>query len=141
MRRAVVDPGVFVSALLTPHGTASKLVDALLLGQWQLVASPLLFEELTDVLLRKRFHRYFDAAQVYEFVAQLITVAVLVEDPIARPKVTGDPDDDYLVALAAAAQAAALVSGDHHLTDLGRVGDVRIVTPREFLNELASSET
>jgi hypothetical protein len=61
------------------------------------VASPLLFEELTDVLLRERFHRYFDATQVYEFIAQLITVAVLVEDPIQRPTLTQDPDDDYLV--------------------------------------------
>ncbi|MGH8887428.1 MAG: putative toxin-antitoxin system toxin component, PIN family [Egibacteraceae bacterium] len=93
MPRAVVDPGVFVSALLAPHGTAGKLLDALFRGQWQLVASPLLFEELTDVLLRERFHRYFDATQVYEFIAQLITVAVLVEDPIERPKVTQDPQE------------------------------------------------
>jgi uncharacterized protein len=138
--RAVVDPGVFVSALLTPHGTASKLLDALFRGQWQLVASPLLFEELTEVLLRERFHRYFDATQVYEFVAQLITVAVLVEDPIERPKVTQDADDDYLVALAAAAHSDVLVSGDHHLTDLKRFGDIRIVTPREFLDELESND-
>ncbi|MGH8886427.1 MAG: putative toxin-antitoxin system toxin component, PIN family [Egibacteraceae bacterium] len=103
------------------------------------MASPLLLEELTDVLLRERFHRYFDATQVYEFIAQLITVAVLVEDPIARPKVTQDPDDDYLVALAAAAQSDALVSGDHHLTDLKRADDVRVVTPREFLDELEAT--
>lgn len=140
MPRAVVDPGVFVSALLTPHGTAGQLLDALFRGQWQLVASPLLFEEFTEVLLRQRFHRYFDATQVYEFVAQLITVAVLVDDPIERPKATQDPDDDYLVALAVAAQSAALVYGDHHLTDLKRVGDIRIVTPREFLDELGSND-
>lgn len=93
-------------------------------------------EELTDVLLRKRFHRFFDANQVYEFVAALIAVAVLFEDPEERPAVTADPDDDYLVALAAAADADLLVSGDHHLTDLKCVSEVRIVTPREFLEEL-----
>ncbi|MGH8909748.1 MAG: PIN domain-containing protein [Egibacteraceae bacterium] len=63
MLRAVVDPGVFVSALLTPDGVAARLVRALVAGRWELVASPLLFEELTDVLLRKRFHRFFDANQ------------------------------------------------------------------------------
>jgi predicted nucleic acid-binding protein len=54
--------------------------------------------------------------------------------------VTQDPDDDYLVALAAAAESDVLVSGDHHLTDLKRVGDMRIVTPREFLDELGSND-
>ncbi|MGH8930009.1 MAG: hypothetical protein ACRDZO_05075 [Egibacteraceae bacterium] len=30
---------------------------------------------MTDVLLRKRFARFFDANQVYEFLAALIAVA------------------------------------------------------------------
>ncbi|MGH8909747.1 MAG: hypothetical protein ACRD0K_25460 [Egibacteraceae bacterium] len=63
-------------------------------------------------------------------------MAVLGEDPEEHPAVTADPDDDYLVALAAAAHAALLVSGDHHLTDLKCFGDVRIVTPRGFFEEL-----
>jgi predicted nucleic acid-binding protein len=52
-----------------------------------------------------------------------------------RP-VTRDPDDDYLVGLARSTAADALVSGDRDLTDL-TLGDVRLLTPRAFLDQLA----
>jgi predicted nucleic acid-binding protein len=51
--------------------------------------------------------------------------------------VTRDPNDDYLVALAVAAQADALISGDRDLTDLQT--PVPILTPRMFLVRLGES--
>jgi predicted nucleic acid-binding protein len=49
--------------------------------------------------------------------------------------VTADPDDDYLVALAVAAGADALVSGDVHLTELVDA-PVIVLTPRQVLERL-----
>jgi len=59
----------------------------------------------------------------------------LGSDPEAQPGATPDPDDDYLVALAQAADADCIVSGDMHLTQLS---DSRptVLTPREFLRSL-----
>jgi predicted nucleic acid-binding protein len=37
------------------------------------------------------------------------------DDPVDVPTVTADSDDDYLVALALAAGADGIVSGDKHL--------------------------
>lgn len=53
-------------------------------------------------------------------VAQLTDLAELVDDPEVRPAVTRDPDDDYLVALAEAARADALVAGDKDLLTVKR---------------------
>jgi predicted nucleic acid-binding protein len=44
-----------------------------------------------------------------------------------------DPDDDPFVECAVTAGAEYVVSGDRHLGRLGSFGDVRIVTPAEFL--------
>jgi predicted nucleic acid-binding protein len=42
-------------------------------------------------------------------------VATSLPDPIDPPRVVRDANDDYLVALAKAAEATAIVSGDHDL--------------------------
>jgi putative PIN family toxin of toxin-antitoxin system len=113
-----VDPGVFVSALIAPKGTPAQLLDLLLEQRFELVVSPRLLGELTGVLLRDRFRRYVTAAEVRELVADLAAVAIVLRDPPDPVAVTRDPNDDYLIALAVAAQADALVSGDRDLTDL-----------------------
>jgi putative PIN family toxin of toxin-antitoxin system len=133
--RVVIDPGVFVSALVAPKGTPAQLVDLLLEQRFELVTSPRLLAELTGVLLRDRFRRYVTAAEVRELIADLAAVAIVIPDPPDPAAVTRDPNDDYLVALAVAAGADALISGDRDLTDLADQ-PVPVLTPRAFIDRL-----
>ena len=53
--------------------------------------------------------------------------------------VSGDPDDDRILAPAAAAGAEILISGDsRHLLPLGRHQVMRIMKPQAFLAEIAA---
>jgi putative PIN family toxin of toxin-antitoxin system len=88
------------------------------------------------VLLRDRFRRYATAAEVRELVDDLAAVATVMRDPPDPVAITRDPNDDYLVALALAAQVDALISGDRDLTDL-RDPPVSVLTPRTFLDRLS----
>ncbi len=135
MPRVVVDPGVFVSALIAPKGTPAQLLDLLLEQRFELVVSPRLLGELTGVLLRERFRRYVTAAEVRELVGDLAAVATVLRDPPVQVAITRDPNDDYLVALAVEAQADALISGDRDLTEL-QDAPVPVLTPRTFLDRL-----
>ena len=135
MSRVVIAPGVFVSALIAPKGTPAQLLDLLLEQRFELVVSPRLLGELTWVLLRDRFRRYVTAGEVRELVADLAAVATVLRDPPDPVAVTRDPNDDYLIALAVAAQADALISGDRDLTDL-QSPPVPVLTPRMFLVRL-----
>lgn len=139
MSRVVIDPGVFVSALIAPKGTPAQLLDLLLEQRFELVVSPRLLGELTGVLLRDRFRRYVTTVEVRELVADLAAVATVLRDPPDPVAVTRDPNDDYLVALAVAAQADALISGDRDLTDL-QSPPVPVLTPRMFLVRLGESK-
>ena len=47
--------------------------------------------------------------------------------------VAADPDDDKFIECAVAADAAVIVSGDHHLLDLGKYADIQILAAAEFL--------
>jgi putative PIN family toxin of toxin-antitoxin system len=129
--RAVLDPGVLVSALITPTGIPAKLLAATRGGSFELIVSPLLLEELKLVLRREKFRRYVDLGVVDQYVELLRRDAAMAADPTGPPPIRcADPDDDYLIALAHSCNAA-LVSGDRHLLDLA--GEIPVFTPSEFL--------
>ena len=68
-------------------------------------------------------------------IGQLELEQIVVADPADPPWVSRDRRDDYLVALAHAAGAPVLVSGDDDLLEL-ELHDLRIVSPRAFLELL-----
>jgi uncharacterized protein len=131
LTRAVLDPGVLVSALIAPAGTPAKLIVAARGGHFDLIASSLLLEELESVLRRDKFRRYWKVERVAAYLQLLRGEAQIVADPEAPPPIRcSDPKDDYLIALAHD-QRAMLVSGDRHLLDLA--GTIPVFSPSEFL--------
>jgi putative PIN family toxin of toxin-antitoxin system len=135
--RAVLDPNVLVSALISPDGPSAGLLVEHRAGAFELVVSPRLLDELGDVLGREKFRRYVAATEVEEYLALLRREALLFEDPKPSGEaLCDDPDDEYLIALARTAQVNALVSGDSHLLEL--VDLIPVLTPREFLESLAN---
>lgn len=130
---------MIVSALLTPGGPPAEAVRRWADGQFDLVASPLWLEELYDVVGRPKFARSLRIEDVAHVRSLIVHQAVLFEDPPAQPGLTPDPDDDYLVAIARAAHADLIVSGDSHLTSL--VGArPPVVAPRAFVALLQAAE-
>jgi putative PIN family toxin of toxin-antitoxin system len=131
VRRAVLDPGVLVSALIAPNGRPAKLLERAQVGEFELVASPQLLAELEDVLHRDKFRRYVDIETVKLFLELVRSEATVVRDPSdPAPLKSSDADDDYLLALAYA-QKAVLVSGNSDLLDL--TGGAPICAPADFL--------
>ena len=131
MRRAVLDPSVLVSALITPTGPPARLLAQAHGADFELVVSPLLLKELEVVLLRKKFRRYATAEEVEDYLAFLSRLATIVADPDEpAPLACSDPDDNYLLALAYS-QKAVLVSGDSDLLEI--VSGAPICAPGDFL--------
>jgi putative PIN family toxin of toxin-antitoxin system len=117
--RAVLDPNVLISALLSPAGTPARLLAAWLGGAFELVVSPALLAELGRALRYPKIRDRVTASEARELVALLRRHATVVDDPSSPPPVrSADPGDDYLLALAAISRAV-LVSGDRHLLELG----------------------
>ena len=130
MPRAVLDPGVLVSALITPAGIPARLLRSAREGNFDLLVSRLLLDELETVLRRDKFRRYIHLDDVSAGIRLLLDEGQMAEDPTSPPPIRcTDPDDDYLIALAHR-QGAALVSGDRHLLDLA--GTIPVFSPSEF---------
>ncbi|MHB2029038.1 MAG: putative toxin-antitoxin system toxin component, PIN family [Acidimicrobiales bacterium] len=135
--RAVLDPNVIVSALLAPLGTPAKVLRAWLDGDYELVSSPLLLAELTRVFDYPKLRSRISETESRQFIELLKHQGEFVNDPdLSLPVHSSDPDDDYLIALAAAARSV-IVSGDHHLLDLA--DRLPVHSPAAFLELLIVS--
>jgi putative PIN family toxin of toxin-antitoxin system len=138
-RGIVFDTNVFVAAVTSREGVSARLLLAARAGRFQLVVSPLLLDELSDVLARPKFRRYLSIEDAHRFVDAVRELAVLVDDPPeGDDPITDDPDDDFLVLLAEVAEADIVVSGDPDLTALQRPGLV-VMTPRALLEDLGDA--
>jgi putative PIN family toxin of toxin-antitoxin system len=135
--RAVLDPNVLVSVLISRRGAGAEILLELRAGAFELVISPKLLRELEDVLKREKFRRYVEESDVDAYLELLRHEGIVVEDPEQPPQpICQDPDDEYLVTLARAARVEALVSGDPHLLRLR--GRIPVLSPREFAELLSS---
>jgi hypothetical protein len=129
--RAILDVNVLISALISPSGSPARLLLAWQEGRFELIVSPALLAELRRALAYPKIERLIPPADADAFVAWLSRSALLALDASAPPPIHAiDPDDDYLLALAAE-QRAELVSGDGHL--LALAGDYPISGPADFL--------
>jgi putative PIN family toxin of toxin-antitoxin system len=136
--RAVLDPNVVISGLISSTGKPAEVLAAIASGRAEAVVSPLLLDELARALAYPKLRRLVGEANAARAVDWLDSVAQHVADPEESPPVqSADPGDDYLITLAAA-HRAALVSGDEHLLDLRN--RIPVYSPREFLELLSSHD-
>lgn len=129
--RAVLDPNVIISALLAPRGAPANVLRAWLDGTFDLVASAPLLDELERALGSPKLAQRVEPAEVQEFLELIRRAGQMIDDPVDPPIIRSpDPGDDYLIALAAEAQAV-IVSGDRHL--LGLADQLPVYSPADFL--------
>ena len=94
-----------------------------------------LIQEIIVVAQRPKFARYFrveDVNLLHEWMEQNMVNVPLGDIP-SRCR---DPKDDYLLELAVQSKAIYLVSGDSDLLEMGTIGDCRIMTVKQFEQEI-----
>ena len=134
--RAVLDINVLVSALIGPLGLSRRILTAWAVDQFTLISSEHIIRGMVDKALSPDLLRRFPTlpAPVRRLETLLRTTAELVTVPPEEVRaVTGDPDDDTVLATARLGRAEYLVTGDRGLLSLGPYEGVRIVPPRQFL--------
>jgi putative PIN family toxin of toxin-antitoxin system len=129
--RAILDPNVIISALLSRDGTPAKVLRAWLEGRFDLIVSTLHLEELERALAYPKLAERIKIDEAARLIDWLQRETILVDDPAEPPTSRSkDPGDDYLLALAEA-ERAVLVSGDRHF--LALTEELPVLTAREFL--------
>jgi putative PIN family toxin of toxin-antitoxin system len=129
--RAVLDPNVIISGVLSSKGSPARVLKAWREGRFEVVMSPQLLAELRRALAYPKLRVRITEVQARELVTWISQVGVNVDDPERHLSIhSSDPGDDYLIALAAA-HNAALVSGDKHILQL--MSNIPVYTSADFL--------
>jgi putative PIN family toxin of toxin-antitoxin system len=125
--RVVLDTNVLGSAVLF-GGLPRKILLRALRGEFDVVTTVRLMAEFENVLAES-----FDvqpqiaraARSEYELLADVVR-------PRQIPQVARDPDDNEVLAAARSGDAELVVTGDHDLLALAEYDGTRIITPRQF---------
>lgn len=134
--RVVLDTNVLVSAALRPRSVPWQVLD-FALAAGALAVCDQSMAELQATLLRPKFDRYATHQRRDQILALIradaVFVSVTAGDLAAVQGVCRDPDDELFLALAHAAQASTIVSGDADLLTLHPWRGISICTAAAYV--------
>jgi putative PIN family toxin of toxin-antitoxin system len=119
-----------VSAIL--GGGSARVLDLWRADAFDLVVTSDILHEYLTVLRRPKFK--LPTQVVDDIGAYLYRRAIFVTPQESIKAILDDPEDDRFLEAAVAGEAEAIVSGDHHLLDVGTFRGIRIIRIREFLD-------
>ena len=133
--KAVFDTNILVSAWFW-EGNESKLMESVEEGFIHGYSSKQLIEELCRILGYPKLNLSQDEVEsirsyyllLFRIVSPMQAVNIMLEDP----------SDNMVLECALEAEAEYIVSGDHHLLNVGEFRGVKIVTAAELLNILST---
>lgn len=131
--RAVLDPNVLISAVISEQGAPAEIMRRWRGGEFELVVSQALITELSRALAYPKLRRLISEARGAALVELIATSGSMAADGGAVPTRSRDSGDDYLIALASSSRAV-LVSGDRDLLVLSDRAPIE--SPRQFLDRL-----
>src|SRR5574341_654224 len=141
MRRAVVDTNLLIRAVIMPRGTVGPVITRLRDGDYTLVYSQRLIDELLEKLALSRIReKYHLDDQDIDDVLALIALRGELVTPTRTVKVCRDPKDDMFIEAAWVGKAEVVVTGDKDLLTLKKFETVRFITPRAFLELLDQAQ-
>jgi putative PIN family toxin of toxin-antitoxin system len=133
--RVLLDTNVLISGILF-RGVPRTLLERAIRGEFDLVTSAALLDELEDVFVRS-FE--LPPALARAVRTELETLAEVVA-PADVPALSRDPDDDEVLAAAVVGQADAVVTGDQDLLVLETHQTIPIIRPADLVARLKPAE-
>jgi putative PIN family toxin of toxin-antitoxin system len=137
--RAVIDTNILVRALLRPRGAVGMVLPRLRHGEYVVLYSQALLDELVDVLNRSRIRQKYHIAE--EDIAAVVRLVLLRGEaitPTVHSAMRRDPKNDKLLDVAVAGRANVIVSADRDLLTMPPFSGIPIVSSGAFLQKLDS---
>lgn len=136
--RAVIDTNVLISGIISKKSYPAKIINYWILNKFDPVVSPEIVEEYAEVLTRDKFSDLGTVSMRLDFLNKLLSLDwVLLVHPNQKLNIIKeDPKDNIFLECAVEGECKFIVSGDHHLLQLGEYESIRIITAEEFINLL-----
>ena len=134
--RVVVDTGILIAALITKNTPPDLIYQAWRKKKFELITSEWQLSEFRRVSRYRKLRKYLIPSEAGNMINGLRYQARVLTD-LPMLKVSQDPDDNPLLAMAVVGEADYLVSGDKRdLLSLKEIEKTKIITARDFLTIL-----
>ena len=129
----IIDTNVLLTALKSSLGTSYRLLSMVQDNRFEIHISAPLIAEYESVL--KRGHLALSDQQIDDIIDFICTKAIHHKIYYLWRPVLKDPDDDFLLELAVKTRAMIVT---WNLADFKQAANfgIKVMTPRDFLNEL-----
>ena len=131
--RVCLDTNVLLSGIFW-KGVPGKIVDLWVEGRFELLVSASILEEYKRILRRLGAKLGPEVAE--RWITKIVEKSSVVATSLQRKRWSRDPHDDQFIHCALSGRAEYLVTGDRDLLELKGPVPVRIVSPKEFLDEV-----
>ncbi len=131
MLRIVLDTNIFISAFLSPGGTAGRAWQAVLQRRFRLVTSPNIVAEVARILRRFKW----EEPEIVERLKQISHAADIIQ-PTTKLQVVRDPNDNPIVETAVDGRADLIVSLDKDLLTLRAYNNIPVLHVVDLLRTL-----
>ena len=132
--KAVFDTNIFVSALAIPGGQAERAINLAVDGQVTLCISKAIILEMLGVLTDKFSRGPEELSRTAVFLSELAELVA----PRIKLAVLEDEPDNRILECAVAGAADIIVTGDRAMLRLKKYSEIRLLSLREFLDEVAA---
>jgi putative PIN family toxin of toxin-antitoxin system len=131
--KAVFDTNIFISALALPGGQAERAIDLVIDARVNLCISKEIIHEVLGVLAQKFSKGAEELSRTAVFLSELAELVV----PRKKLAVLDDEPDNRILECAATGHADVIVTGDRAMLNLKKYQEIRILSLRQFLDEVS----
>jgi putative PIN family toxin of toxin-antitoxin system len=135
--KAVFDTNIFVSALALPGGQAERAIDLILDARVNLCISKEIIHEVLGVLAQKFSKGPEELSRTAVFLSEVAELVV----PRKKLAVLDDEPDNRILECAATGNVEVIVTGDRAMLNLKKYQDIRILSLRQFLDEIVTADS
>ena len=131
--KAVFDTNIFVSALAIPGGQAERAIDLVIDARVNLCISKEIIHEVLGVLAQKFSKGPEELSRTAVFLSELGELII----PRKKLAVLNDEPDNRILECAATGHVDVIVTGDRAMLNLKKYQGTRILSLRQFLDEIS----
>ena len=119
--KIVIDANLFASGLIKPKSNPGTILGLVKENKLELIASPAIIKEIKRILLYPKIQKYHHKTiqEIDAYFDDILMFAWIVEGTEMVDLIKDGPTDNKYLACAYEGEADYMVSGDHHLLDVG----------------------
>ena len=138
--KVVIDTNTIISAPLSEDGNPAMIFELLLLGKINNFRSEEITNEVIEVFHREKIKKLISEEKIQFIIDNYKKFSELVKPNIELSIVKEDEDDNRILECAETGDVDYIISGDEHLLNLKNHKNIRIVSPKEFLQAYKTSK-